>query len=211
VTRGLAVVLTLVVLAFAIFAGWHSNQLTDYFPRDLQSQTSDCEVAPGRWERQTVQDEYEVEWFRGELSALGEPSLSRLPASKASSVRFTWLRSFHDPVVVRVDTVDGVRTLTAKQHPKGYSGDIPRDREVVRVLTDGEVPALDAVLEDTGQFERPSNACRCCADGAQWIVESADGRHGYRYRNIQSPRSGPERRLGLHLLGLTGWSFERVY
>lgn len=215
-TRGMALVLTLLVLALAIFAGWYSGQRTDYFPDNLQTMTVECEMAPGVVERQLVQDDFEADWFSGELSAFGEPSLYRRPSSTPRSIRFTWLRSFHDPIVVRVDaTTDGRQRMTAKQHPAGLGfGQAPgvsRARETTRFLSRTETAALAVVVEDAGLFRSPASGCWCCLDGARWIVEGNDPNDGYRYRSRQSPEDGLERQLGLHLLALTGWNVGEIY
>lgn len=215
-TRGMAMVLTLVVLGFAIFAGWYSGQRTDYFPQSLQTTFGKCEPFPGIVERRQVQSDLEAEWYSGELSAFGEPSLYRRPASAPRSIRFTWLRSFHDPVVIRVDTAkDGRQVITAKQHPGGVGfGPEPgvrRNREMTRFLSPPEAAALERAVEEAGLFRSPPSGCSCCLDGAQWLVEGDDPEHGYRYRSRQSPKEGLERQIGMHLLGLTGWDVGRVY
>lgn len=214
-TRGMAMVLTLLVLGLAVFTGWYSNRRTDYFPRSLQTTFVECELAPGVVERQPVQDDFEADWFSGELADFGEPSLYRRPTSTPRSIRFTWLRSFHDPVVIRVDAAtDGRQKMTAKQHPAGmgFSGATgARARETTRFLTPTEGAALQAMVDETGLFRSPASGCWCCLDGARWIVEGNDPQQGYRYRSRQSPEHGPERQLGLHLLALTGWNVGRIY
>ena len=47
-------------------------------------------------------------------------------------------------------------------------------------------------------------------DGAQWLVETVDDR-GYRFDKEWSPNDGDIRRVGLALLGLTGWKIDPVY
>lgn len=46
-------------------------------------------------------------------------------------------------------------------------------------------------------------------DGARWILE-ANGADGYRFIDRWSAE-GPVREVGLHLIGLTGWTYDRVY
>ena len=70
---------------------------------------------------------------------------------------------------------------------------------------------LDEVVAHSELFNLPSASCAYATDGAQWIIEGADPTHGYRYRMYQSPSVGPERDLGLFLLGLTGWDVEPIY
>lgn len=215
-TRGMAMVLTLLVLAFALFAGWYSTRRIDYFPASFASTFIVCEVFPGQLDRQPVQHEVEDEMFSEELAAFQESSLYRRATTSPRSIRFTWLRSFHDPVVVRIDTLaDGHLQLTAKQRPGGAGFPLDRGlhaaREQVRILSAEDAGRFDAILERTGVLEAPDSGCFCCVDGAQWIVEVSDPSIGYRYRSHQSPKYGIEREIGLAMLALTGWDVEPIY
>ena len=214
--RSLFVVLTLLVLSAALFAGWYSGQRTLYFPPALQTRFNDCILRFGEVYRSPIQADFEVEWYSMELSAFEEPSLYKRGADSPASVRFTWLRSFHDPVVVRVDSLGaGDYRLTAKQRPGGAGFNRPagsgQPRKLVRNLTTAEIQRLRSVLDETRLRETPSSGCLSGLDGAQWLIETADPEHGYRYHLRQSPRDGPNRELGLAMLALTGWDVERIY
>ncbi len=215
-TRGFAVVLTLLVFGLALFTAWWSTRRTDYFPVGLQSVFTDCEPLPGIRHRQPVLDDFSDDWYSGVLSDFEEPSLYRRPADAPRSVRFTWIRSFHDPIVVRLDSQSGGGwRLTAKQIPggAGFSPEpgVMRPRRLERLLATAEVEALGQALASSRLFESPSKGCQTGLDGAQWVLEGADPIQGYRFRDFQSPRSGPERDLGLFMLGLTGWDIEPIY
>lgn len=215
-TRGFAVVLTLLMLGLALFTAWWSTRRVDYFPSGLQSVSNDCEPLPGVHDRQSVMDEFSNDWYSGVLSDFQEPSLYLRPLDAPRSARFTWIRSFHDPVVVRVDSsATGTWRLTAKQNPggAGFSPErgIERPRQKVRALTTTEAASLEAALTANRLFELPSSGCQRGLDGAQWIIEGADPIKGYRFRDAQSPDAGVERNLGLFLLGLTGWDVEPIY
>lgn len=213
-TRGFAVVLTLLVLGAAFFTAWFSNQRTDFFPSRFVSEWVSCEHRSGEQHSQPVMDDFVDGWFSAELSAFQEPSLYHRPVSTPLSVRFTFLRSFHDPIVVRVDTLpDGQRRLSAKQRVAGvvFGSEKPSDRALVRMLSSAESGAFDAVLERSRIFDKPSRGCAGGLDGSQWIVEAADPAKGYRYRQKWSPEDGLERELGLFMLGLTGWDIEPIY
>ncbi len=214
--RGMAIVLTLLTLALALFAGWYSSQRSDYFPPELGRTFATCEHYDGALERRLVMDEFEDQWFSGELSAFREPSLYARAASAPRSLRLTWLRSFHDPVVVRIDSRgDGSAVMTARRRPGGHGfgsqGGVDREQEIVRFLSTAEAVALARIVDETGLFESPPSGCSCCLDGAQWIIEGVDPHAGYRYRSRQSPDEGLERVIGLHLLTLTGWNLEPIY
>ncbi len=214
--RGGAIILILLVLAFAIFAGWYSGQRRDYFPESLHSAFGDCEVTPKKKDRQQVLDPFQDEWYSGALSAFDEPSLFDRPRGALRSVRFTWLRSFHPAVVVRIDTTDdGTLRLTAKQRSDvGFDerGGVQQDKALSRELTPIEAAGVERMLKESGLFRSNPSGCTRGVDGARWLVEGSDPRFGYRYRNNQIPSGGGlERTVGLHLLGLTGWTFDPVY
>ncbi len=215
-SRGLAIVLTLLVIAAAVFAGWYSNRRVTHFPTELQAQFNDCVIGPGRTEREPVQDEFQAQWFGGVLADLREPSLVQRPVNSPRAVRFTWIRSFHPPVSVRVDTRDDGRlVMTARRLvATGYKPvrDGPFSGEVVRVLSDTEALALAAVVVETAVLEAPSSGCTGgVVDGAAWIVEVSDPEFGYRYHYRQSPQDGPVHAVGRNLVSLTGWDVEPAY
>ena len=214
--RGMAMVLTLLVLAFALYAGWYSTRRIDYFPDSFASTFTLCEQPPGFGGPQPVQHEVIDEVLSEELAAFHEPSLYRRPKGSLRSVRFTWLPSFHDPMVVRVDTLpDGRQQLTAKQRPGGVGFSLNEGlqaaREQVRILTSAEANRLEAALLESRLYELPDAGCSWGPDGAQWVVEASVPSLGYRYRDTQSPDSGVEHDLGLIFLGLTNWGIEPAY
>jgi hypothetical protein len=56
------------------------------------------------------------DWYSKQFKAMKEPSLWELSRTQSSpSYRFIWLRSFHHPMVLRVDiNADGSSLLTTK-------------------------------------------------------------------------------------------------
>ena len=66
---------------------------------------------------------FEARWYAAQLQAAGEESLyqrSLKGAYPGRTVRFTWLRSFHAPIVVRVD---GLGTASASLNATQLSGE----------------------------------------------------------------------------------------
>lgn len=185
---------------------------TDYWPADLLSGVVVC-----NGQRYPVLGDFRAHWYASHLEAAGEqPIFNRdfgSPGSTQRVVRFTWLRTFHKPVIIRIDTDSrGVSTLTATELT-GAGGYEPGTvgRRVVRVLTRQERARLDNVLHETRVFEQaPLNCEGAGADGSQWIAEQADA-SGYRYVDRWTPRTGPSREFGLYLLSLTRWTFDEVY
>ncbi|MBB5659359.1 hypothetical protein [Brevundimonas halotolerans] len=208
-SRGVAVLLTLLVLAAAVFTGWYSNRRVLYFPPEFQKQVNDCELQ-GVQSREQVQDDFQAAWFSGVLGDLEEPSLFQRPDGSLRSVRLTLIPSFHPPFSVRVDTrADGRMVMTEKRlAPLDYNwkreGRFSGER--VRLLSDSEAQALNSVLAETGLGEVRSTGCSDgVLDGMSWIVEISDPEHGYRYHYRQWAQDEPVRDFGQHMLGLAGW------
>ncbi|HEV2082672.1 MAG TPA: hypothetical protein VGR32_09490 [Brevundimonas sp.] len=202
--RGLVVVLFLIVLAFALFAGWWSNRRTEYFPVGLADEMADC-IVHGI-ERPAMGPD-EAEGFADALADFREPSLFRRPERAGRSVRLTYLPSLiGDDVVVRIDALpDGRQHMIAKRKTSGG------DEMIDRVLSPAEAANLEQVLQRTDFFSLPPSGCSPFPDGVQWILEGWSPATGYAYRQRQSPEPGVERTLGLHLAGLTGWTLEPVF
>ena len=183
-------------------------ETSGYFPPALFQQKFDCGVIG--WARpQYVLDEFEDAWYSKHLRAAGERPLSFATGSP-EALRFTWLRSFHAPVIVRVEwTPTGEATLTATML-SGAGGYEPGQvsNTTSRTLTQDEVERL-FVLRQAAVREPPAD-CTMMLDGARWILEAA-GPGGYLYVNRQSPESGAVRDLGMALLGFTGWAVEPTY
>jgi len=165
-----------------------------YFPKGAFSEDSNS-------------DRFKAEWYSTHLKALNEPSLLQL-ASKLSSesYRFVWLRTFHHPVVVRLDIrADRVGELTAKVS-NGAGGYKPGQiiQNVSRPLTREQTNMFLAQVGRANFWQLPSyeNSRREGEDGSQWIIEGVkDGK--YHVVDRWTPSEGPVRELGVTLaLGL---------
>ncbi|WP_162998055.1 hypothetical protein [Brevundimonas lutea] len=158
-----------------------------------------------------VLDEFERDWYVSHLRSLDEPSLWRASQSGDGrfEVRFTWLRSFHPTVVVKVSETTEGAILVAKESTGlgGYdAGEI--NRTARRTLAPAELAALKASLDDATRLSAIN--CELGLDGAAWIIESRDAGN-YTYQNRWSPRDGAVNRFGLEMIALTGWTFADVY
>jgi hypothetical protein len=148
-------------------------------------------------------------WYGKHLRAAGEGRLCAR-AGGAEVYRFTWLRSFHAPVVVRVEKRGARYSLTAKRLG-GAGGYEPGALAVNRTVPigAGEWERLRMLL-DSAAFWSPATRTEDPSiglDGAQWILE---GVQGDRYKALDrwSPEeAGPDRHiraLGLFLLRIAG-------
>lgn len=217
VNRGIGFVLILGV----ILMGFSTTYLVDryavaYLPPELSKTWWTCKWPSQQVERKQTISDFEADWYPAYWRAAREPSLYAAARGSggrlATTYRFTWLPSFDPPVFVRVDEdADGAMRLTATQL-KGYGGygaGAP-DRQVSRILSPDETGRIRTALASTRVFAEPQIGCDHLTDGAMWIVEANQGGQ-YHYVNRHSPLDGPVRELGLAFLGLTGWTFARIY
>jgi hypothetical protein len=142
-------------------------------------------------------------WYSEQLRAMGEPSLSC--GSPGRVYRFTWLRTFHHPIAVRVTDFGRRGRLDAIEldGAGGYEPGRPlrRRRFLLGAKTMVELRDAMASAWDIAATEPSSGR-----DGAEWIIELVDEE---RHHSIirWSPERGPVRELGLHLLHASGWKF----
>jgi hypothetical protein len=200
------------VLAASIVAGWVAMASEEFFPKSLYTAVEPCSTEDGPFSDvmgQPILDEFEAHWFGGELKALHERPL--FPAKTGSpTLRFAMFRSFHAPVVVRVDLLPtGEMELTAKVAVGDDGCRIDESPcELQRVLTSDERVRLEAAADSA--FAAPPRDCRGGLDGSRWLIEkSGDGQYDIAQRF--SPNRGRVRELGITMLELTGWQFKEIY
>jgi hypothetical protein len=183
----------------------------EYFPKAFYEPSRTC---PDSDHKLSIIGSVEARWYPEQWRAASEPSIFAMSTSPgpARVYRFTWLRSFHAPVFVRVQfEADGRATLIAKQL-SGAGGYRPGKvvKQLQRSLSEAERDKVSAELARDGVLALPATDCAIGADGAQWIFEASEN-GTYRFINRWTPRSGPVHDIGLLFLGLTGWSFDPVY
>jgi hypothetical protein len=130
-------------------------------------------------------------WYTRHLSVMKEPSLQ--PKEKEPgewTLRFTWLRSFHKPIAVRVwKEGNDVRMRAVRLNGKGGYDPGKIDKDIARKLTTDEWKALQPLTETkelwmplTGEEEALDGM-----DGAQWIFERRMGKT-YSLSDYWSPK-----------------------
>jgi hypothetical protein len=194
----------------------------EFFPSELHVPSIECPWGNTRQEysknkvKLALLSDFEGVWFSAQLRAANEPSLFeqslKQPEGIARSYRFTWLRSFHAPVFVRIDEQsDGVMKLTAKRLT-GQGGLAPGrlSSTMRRQLTASEKEDVRRMFASGDFATYRVNRCDMGTDGAVWLLETRLGGK-YQVVNQFSPQSGPIRQIGLALLLLTGWKNEPVY
>ena len=209
--RALAAILALAVLAGEPAQGAPEDK-HDFFAPALQTDGYSCGDSPVVF---PALSSFEAGWFSRHLRAADEPSLyqaSLAGKGVGKSYRFTWLRSFHAPIIVRIDeTPTGGMRMTAKRL-SGKGGYAPGHVEasISRRLTIEEATALRHLLASSTLTNEKPAGCDEGLDGAQWIVETnIDG--DYRFVNRWGGSAPSVREFGLMLLGFTGWETTPLY
>lgn len=145
------------------------------------------------------------------LTSMNEPSLWEAP-SEQPSFRFTWLRSFDEPIAIRISKIGNnysVHTTVLE---------IDENRKILRIKTTKirSVPKKKwneflALLKKSTYWELSPVAqpqfkdgwLRVTNDGALWVLE-ANLNHRYHMVSMNSPENKEFRSLCLFLLGLSG-------
>lgn len=137
---------------------------TYYFPAGALN----IEGAPG------VSDDFVRRWYSAHLLAMNEPSLSCGAPSSDEAYRFLWLRSFHQPIAVRVSRAGRSYELvaTALSGAGGYEPGRVVQR-VRRELTEDEWRRVTHALQRISFWQMSANPPteEIGVDGAQWIIE----------------------------------------
>ncbi len=147
-------------------------------------------------------DEFRNRWYSQHLAAMSEPKL--VPRAGVRAYRFTWLRTFHSPIAVRVEaTKDRVELFaTALSGHGGYDPGKPA-RTTHLELQRAQFDALEASFDRHGFWQLPAQDKAMGFDGARWVIEAATDR--YHVVDRWSPERGPVRELGEEFLALAGW------
>lgn len=128
------------------------------------------------------------------LSTMKEPSVkSALEKGVVRVYRFTYLRSFHDPLVVRItDTGDKVTARAVRLKMDREYRPVKIIHDETWNLNDESAKTIKTLLEQK-DFWTPLNATEKAVvsggcDGSRWIFEIHD-KDGYRMIDIWSPDS----------------------
>lgn len=156
-------------------------------------------AARARWEQiGQLRERHLLGWYGGALSKLREPSLSC--GAPGEQYRFTWLRSFHNPVAIRIfrDAV-GWHLVAVESRADGLV--LRRIRKSIDEATFSAARAAALVAAGVANTrDQPG------FDGARWLIEAVD-ENGWRLVDRWSPTSGPTRTAGEEFIRLSGWDF----
>jgi hypothetical protein len=152
-------------------------------------------------------DEFVRNWYSSHLRIMSEPSLSCGQGTDAEIYRFTWLRTFHKPIAVRISRLKKEVQLQAIElsGAGGYSPGVV-SRRVERKLSDADWESMMKQLNKVDFWKLSTRDPDLGGlDGARWIFE---GRQDGKYHIVDrwSPRDGPYHELGLLFLKLSDLS-----
>ena len=152
-------------------------------------------------------------WYTKHLSALEEPSIYQQLNNKDIQVfRFTWLRTFDNPIAVRtMINKDGTGILYAKMTDGDGGYDPGRiSKNVEREINRDIVNKFLNVIEVENFWQLPSNKNVIGMDGAQWIVEGLSNGN-YHLVDRFSPLKGHVKRIGLCFIKLSEFKVNKIY
>ena len=149
-------------------------------------------------------------WYSKQLKTLEEPVL--YTDSGKTVFRFTWLRTFHNPVAVRIEKQNGTYLLTWKV-ADGAGGYAPGKliTNESKVISMEEWDSFIRLLGRANFRQMPVKSReRMGTDGAQWIIE---GMQNGKYHVVDrwTPENSDYEKCGSYLLGLTGLKIKHKY
>jgi hypothetical protein len=116
-------------------------------------------------------DDFRTKWYSKHLLAASETVLD---AKGPEVYRFTWLRTFHAPVVIRIRADPDYVRLVVKvlSGAGGYDpGTVAMNRTYL--IPQETWKSLTTKLDQVGFWAMPTNKENRGFDGAQWILEGA--------------------------------------
>lgn len=147
-------------------------------------------------------DSFLVNWYSKHLYSLNEPLLYNKPLEK-ETYRFTWLRTFHNPIAIRIEKSGGKPMIHWKVNDGtgGYEPDnltVDRSKSISLKKWNKFKSLLQAY--DFWAREMPKRSFD--ADGSEWILEGND-MVNYRAMSVWSPSEGAYFEACIYLIDLT--------
>lgn len=159
-------------------------------------------------------DKFTYEWYSKHLIALEEPSLFQARKQKGIiSYRFLYLRTFHNPISIRIELDKERKTGTLiykKTDGKGgYRAGYIEDFKVIK-LNENDIKKLLNTFETAYFWRQPIKIKDYGLDGAQWIIEGVDNGR-YHLVDRWSPEDGNIYELGILFIELSGIKPDKIY
>jgi hypothetical protein len=158
-------------------------------------------------------DQLKDYWYAMYLTALRERPLCCNSSGSAEVYRFTWLRTFHHPVVISLEHDLKGRWLMHTKVSNGAGGYEPGilGIDLVRSMSSDDTRQLrDTMSVDSTFWTTEAQGSSVGFDGAEWIIESRVG-DNYHFVDRWTPSHGLIHDIGLQFLALSGAHFDPVY
>jgi hypothetical protein len=123
-------------------------------------------------------DSFKNKWYSKHLFALREPIIFT-DKSSCEIYRFTWLRTFHNPVAIRIEKLDSIYSLTWKLS-SGAGGYEPGKIVINKHKTIDKQTWETFInkLNEINFWSLPTNENENLGlDGSQWILEGKTPKH----------------------------------
>jgi hypothetical protein len=147
-------------------------------------------------------DNFRNEWYSKHLFAMREPILFS-DSSQTESYRFVWLRTFHNPIAIRIEKQQNIYLLTWKQC-NGEGGYEPGQLTIAKQkqINDVTWENFKKLLNQIDFWNMSTEIESEGFDGSQWILE---GKVVGKYHVVDrwTPRDGAYYKCCDFLIGLT--------
>ncbi|MFZ3183930.1 MAG: hypothetical protein WA173_07280 [Pseudomonas sp.] len=149
-------------------------------------------------------DDIDQTLYTSTLSAINEPSYSC--DFDERGLRFIWLRTKNNPVVIRVDGKyrDRQFKMTATELNSTSASVVRRE---VRVLNDTERDKIRAMLARSAILTSPTDKVSLEPNISQWAFEYREEDRYYLVTRRSPSADNDMRKIGTYLIELTGWTF----
>jgi hypothetical protein len=139
-------------------------------------------------------------WYSRHLAALEEPSLLETLNDQKTYFRFVWLRTFHNPVAIRIELSPDFKATLFYKIADGAGGYEPGrlTKSESRSLSQSEIDTFLNLFASINICEESPDEFPGF-DGSQWIFERRKA-NNYCVVDRWSPRSGPYWELGRYMM-----------
>jgi hypothetical protein len=221
--------LTIALLTFAVGIAATAFWLTRQAPKIEKLETTPCQwtfsggknlqrtttnepyFPAGTFYSDKKVDEMASGFNSDRLATMNEPVLYSLKGTDIETYRFSWFRSFHPAVAIRIWRAGNERCMSVKQLDglgdyKDGEYVLPKNLAVnqVRPLTESEWDNFIGLLKGTHFGEMSGRGSDDRAnDGASWIMEGNNGRQ-YHVVERQNPKDTDYGKVGVYLIKISG-------
>jgi hypothetical protein len=130
-------------------------------------------------------------WYSKYLFAMNEPLLFNSPTT-TESYRFTWLRTFHHPISIRIEKTNDTYWLYLKVN-SGYGGYYPGiiKKNKTKKITQEQWEGFQELLTSYDFWNKRIVGTLPSSDGSHWILEGSTPKY-YLVLDRKSPRDSTD-------------------